>query len=344
MLVQALSLSSETAADILKKDEYCDIYEEVFNQENFYFWRMTANGSVELVLVFRDIEDFDRSLEAQVVFDYRLHKDRFFFVVWTLSDPIHPLGFPIGFSTTVENDRLALAQLFQQSEIVVHFLSLLDDELLHIYTQFFDFTQEEKQRANAEYQVKASRSEIIEKKNNSYLIRDGSTLKDQQLSETGLGYLLDFSSLKNKANEESAKEKLMAAILTAVEMFKNHPRTEVRNSSFIVWVGEKREENTNGDAAILLEFYMTPPLNEFVDVVSDDQTRENPLSTVLLAFPEFLTTLEARPVDRGAYPLLQYKSQSIWHLEPNDKLESRLAALSGGRPNPYAEKQEDTHG
>ncbi|HJV45699.1 MAG TPA: hypothetical protein VJ824_08215 [Bacillota bacterium] len=328
----AIPLSNETTGQILPKDPFQDLYTEVMDEGRRYFWRMNSHQTVELVVVFEDIEDFDRSLEAQVSIDFQTYKDILILVVWTVTDPVNPLGFPISLDRL--NDQEIIEQILNQSTISIHFLTMLDEELLHIYSQTIELSDEEKAMANRMYQATCSEEE--NNSNEEILSMHSEELTDNQLTPLGTGYLLDYSSLLKKVGEEQAREKILSALLTAVDLVKGHPRAEVRQCSFLVWVAQRSERTSKGEDSILMEIYLTPPLDQLFDVVNDNQQAENPLSTVLLTFTEFLTTLEARPVDRGAFPLLQYHAQVVSFIEPDEELEKRLTSLRETKPDPYA--------
>ncbi|MBP1930612.1 hypothetical protein [Ammoniphilus resinae] len=335
------ALSASTVGNILARDLYHDLYKDIAEENNRYFSRRNSNGEVELIIAFDDIDDFSNSTHSNVMIDFQSYKDRFFLTVWTQTDPTKPLGFPIKFQLTEDADVEKLEQIFNQDKIWIHYLATENEELIHVFSEAYDLPEGEWEQSKKLFIQALSQkdqphteSEII-----PFQIKEADHLHDSDLTQEGIGYLLDFSSLIQKWGEEEAKVKLMESLLQAMQMIQRHPREEVRQSRLLIWVAERAETTNEEKESRLISLFVTPNLQQWLDIVSEMQEFENPLSTVLLAFPEFLMTLEDNPLKHGAFPLILYEQGSFYHLELDEDVQDRLEKLySFGGRNPYHTK------
>ncbi|RXT14956.1 hypothetical protein [Ammoniphilus sp. CFH 90114] len=331
-------LSEKTIGNLLETDEFRDLYDTVWELGDRYFVRQDLSGRVDFVIVFQDIEDFSRSSSSQVMLDYKTYKDHFYIVIWTLTDPENPLGFPIGFNRNNPMEIEKLHDLLSQEQIWIHYLATEDEDLIHIYSEAYLFPSNERGAWLDKIKEPLS-GEQLEDIDSSILTKGAYQLTEAQLLQDGIGYLLDYSSLVTKHTEAGAEERLMSSLLQALTLVKNHPNPAVRESSFLLWIREKREFTQKGSEARLVTVFMSPSLQELLDLVNDQQAEENPLSSVLLSMPEFLMTVEAQPIQEGAYPLVEYAGGDIIQLELNEQVQERLSELYvWGDDNPYANK------
>ncbi|MEW9667460.1 hypothetical protein [Ammoniphilus sp. 3BR4] len=329
------ALSEETVGNILEKDSFPDLYDCVWNEGKHYFSRSDSSGRVDIVIVFQDIEDFSQSSGSQVMLDFQVYKGQFFIVVWTLTDPQNPLGFPVGFKMNDQQEEEQLQQIFQQEQLWIHYLAMEEQLLIHIFSEAYQLPPDEREaclKRIKDLPAPQSREEGDE----AIRTKEAHQLTDEQLLEDGIGYMIDYSSSVGKYGEEQAEERLMSSLLQALTLIKNHPNPAVRTSSFLIWIREKREHTHQGQEARLVTIFMSPPLNHLLDLVNDQQVEENPLSSVILSMPEFLMTVEANPLQEGAYPLIQVEEGAMIHLELDESLQEKLSKLyTGGEENPY---------
>lgn len=329
-------LTEQTVGQWLDPDLFDDLYQKVWDQGKSYFARMLEDGRVDLTIVFQNIDDFGESSGSQLLIDYKIHKDTLFLIVWTLTDPKNPLGFPIPFKLTEPDDLLLLKRIFEQKQIWIHYLAIENEHLIHVFSEAYEIPDSEKHKISNLFNEQQRADDQVESNEEDILVKDADKLLDNQLLAEGIGYSLDYTAMIKKGNEESAKEKLMSALLQGLMMIKRHPRSDVRESSFLLWVEEKRESTRQGDDARLITIYMTPMLNELFEVVSNHHQDENPFTSVLFGFPEFLITVQRKPLDHGAFPILEYKGGMLMHLELDDAFLHRLSGLySGDGENPY---------
>jgi len=332
------ALSGATVGNILERNLHADLYKEVSEENNRYFSRRGPSGDIELIIAFDDIDDFSNSTHSNVMIDFQSYKDRFFLTVWTETDPEKPLGFPIKFQLSEEADVEKLKLIFNQEKIWIHYLATENEELIHVFSEAYALPREAWEQSRELFKQALAQKDqpYIESETNPFQIKEADQLSDFDLTQEGTGYLLDFSSLIQKWGEEKAKEKLMESLLQAMQMIQRHPREEVRQSRLLVWVAERAETNHEGKESRLISLFVTPNLQQWFDVVNEMQEYENPLSTVFLAFPEFLMTLEDKPLKHGAFPLTLYEQGNFYYLELDEEVQGRLARLytDGGR-NPY---------
>ncbi len=332
-------LTEQTVGQWLDPVLFNELYQKVWEYGEQYFARMHENGQVDLTIVFQNVDDFGESSGSQILIDYKFYKDSFFLIVWTLTDPKNPLGFPIPFKLTEPHDLLVIKRIFEQVQLWIHYLAIEDGHLIHVFSEAYEIPDTEKHKILDLFDEQQGIEIREESEKEEFFVKDTDELLDEQLLSEGIGYSLDFTSMIKKGNEELAKEKLMSALLQAMMMIKRHPRSDVRESSFLLWVEEKRETTSRGEDATLLTIYMTPILDELFEVISNDHQEENPFSSVLLGFPEFLTTVQRKPVDYGALPILEYREGAMMHIELEAQFIRRLRSLySGEGENPYIQE------
>ncbi|WP_134700220.1 hypothetical protein [Ammoniphilus sp. YIM 78166] len=332
-------LSKQTVGCILDEPRFSDLYFLIREEGQLYFSREDSLGKMDIIIVFDNIDDFTESSGSNILLECKTYKDRMIFVVWTLTDPENPLGFPIAFSMTDRVEREQFRRLIEQEQVWIHYLAIEEESLIHIFSEAYTLPQQEKEEWFQ--QVKAlmdhNSSEQSKDDQEEPLIRSAMGVSEKLLLQEGIGYALDFTSLVNKYGVQQAEERLLESLLHALSSIKNHPSSGVRESTFLLWVEEKREWGKDGKEARLLTVYMSPPLTELLAVVHDQQMEENPISTALLSMPEFLVTVQGRPIEEGAFPIMEYNRGEVIHLELDEEFQERLSKLydGPGEKNPY---------
>ena len=331
-------LSEQTVGSILDEHRFSDLYTLIRDEGQLYFSREDSPGKIDLIVVFDNIDDFSESSGANILLECKTYKERMILVVWTLTDPQNPLGFPIAFSMDEQGDRDRFYALIGQNQIWIHYLAMEEENLIHIFSEAYTLPQEERQEWFNEVKsfIHPSAGEQ-EDDSEGPLSKSAMKVAEELLIQDGIGYSLDFTSLINKHGELQAQERLLESLLYALSAIKHHPSSRVRASTFLLWVEEKREWTKKGEEARLLTVYMSPPLTELLAVVHDHQVEENPISTALLSMPEFLVTVQARPIETGAYPIIEYNQGEIIHLELEEEFQQKLSRLYNlGGKNPYS--------
>lgn len=329
-------LTGNSLGQWLSRDEYPDLYEEVWEQGNRYFYRQGENGNIDLVLVFQDIEDFSESTESQTTIEIQRHKDRIFLVVWTLHDLTNPLGFPIPFSISNGDELEELKIMMAQSKVWIHYLAMEEDQPIHVYSESVQLPKFELKELELHVEPTVQNEDIEEEQ---IYEKEADKLSEEQLLQWGIGYAIDFSSMIHKHGEEASEERLMTAVHEAVWRMRTHPFPKVRDSNFLIWVAEKRNKTKPDGDSRLLTVFISSNHDEMVDFDGSTE-EENPFTTVLLTLPEFLATLQAQPIEHGAYPIMEYDSGKLMHIQLDGEFRQKLAELWDGQGvNPYLQEE-----
>jgi hypothetical protein len=337
-------ITLDTCGEVLVKDQYFDIYRDVFEEDRRYFARWNESETLDLILAFQSIEDFSESSKSKTTLEFNRHADQFLLIVWTLTDPQNPLGFPIKFNLQDNLQHKAITQLLDQSQLWVHCLASEDEHLVHVYSELLSISEEDQQDGKRLLLSRGEQNDMAVEEGsqtnfNTIEITMDAGYTDDLLTASGIGYSIDLSSLVNKHGEEEARERIMSGIMQALYIVKRHPRSEARESSFFVWAAEADELTQRGEGARMLTIYITPPLEHIFEIIHISNDEENPFSRVFLSFTEFLRTEFESPLHRGAYPILTYKQGEIALVQLDGQLQQRLAHLyqtERGNNNPYS--------
>ncbi|RKD24052.1 hypothetical protein BEP19_06490 [Ammoniphilus oxalaticus] len=336
---QEKPLTAETVGHFLDEDTFPDLYEQVWNQGNRYFARPGENDHTDLIIVFQDIEDFSASTESKIVIDFKRHKDKLFLIVWTLTDPENPLGFPIPFEISDPVEMQRLESILSQEKVWIHSLAVeKDDQFIHIFSEAYELPEAERNIEKLQENLSSTEEEQEEAAPEEV---DANQLTDQQLTQMGFGYALDFSSMIAKQGEQEAQEHVMSAVLQAITMIKYHPQANIRTSQLLVWVSQQNERTAEGELAQLLTVYISSEHEELFQLWTSARQEADPFGAVFLSLPQFLTTLREKPLEKGSYPIMEFKAGELRHLQLSDQFRLRLASLWNGQgANPYlAEEQ-----
>ncbi|MEJ8546763.1 hypothetical protein [Brevibacillus borstelensis] len=338
---ERVSPTSATQGEVLDPAVYADLYHLAETEGLPYFARLAAAGDVELFLVFESIDAFSESTRDAVSVEFKTYRNKLLAVIWTLSDPLDPLGFPLSFDIKRTEDRCMALRMLEQGEVPLHYLAYEEGRLTHIYTEQITFSPEEAIQANAMIEALffdrteelPERAEVQEETEAQSVPL--SFLPDARLKEKGTAYLIDFARLQEKHGQDGAQHLLMSAIHQAVWVMRRHARSEVRETSFTVWAAENEG---------LLRLIVTPAMSDLFEVVHLSEDESNPFSRFLFALPEFLSTEDAEPLQCGAYPLIRMESGRLCHLELDDASAVRLGVLFAGlypeAMNPYRNELE----
>ncbi|USG67307.1 hypothetical protein NDK47_08550 [Brevibacillus ruminantium] len=319
-----VSPSQETQGEILDPKRYADLYQLAEQEGLPYFARLGASGDVELFLVFESIDAFSEATWDAVSVECKTYQSKFLAVIWTLSDPLHPLGFPLSFDIKRAEERFMALRMLEQEEVPLHYLSFEEGRLTHIYTEAISFSDGEKRQA--EQMIEAlfyDQAEALPKEAEVQEAAEAqsvplSFLSDSVLQEKGTAYLVDFARLQQKHGEEEAQHLLMSTIHQAIWVMRRHARSEVRETSFTIWAAEKEG---------LLRMIVTPEMSELFEVVHMTEEEANPFSRFLFTLPEFLSTEETVPLGCGAYPLIRVEAGRLYHIELDEADNARLGKL-----------------
>lgn len=320
------SPTANTMGDILSEELYADLYAKVRDKGLPYFARVNEAGTVELYVVYEQIEAFHEAMEEHTTLECRTYREKLLMVIWTISDPRHPLGYPLTFDCSDEQERILASTLASQDEIHLHHLWFSGNLLIHIYTDTINWSAGEKRRAK---QLIEHLSEPINKEKGTVLAeevreepiasRSAILLPAEQCCKEGIAYLFDYAELvKKHGGETGAHGVVMNALNQALLVMRRHARSEVRETTFTIWVAE---------LSGVLKIYLAPGLSDVFAVVHESEDDLNPFSKFLLAIPEFLRTEETEPLAEGAYPILMFEHSRLYHLELDLAVQQRLGEL-----------------
>lgn len=106
------SPEAATQGEVLDKSAYRDLYELASEAGLPYFARLNGQGEVELYLVFESVDAFVEQTRDAVSVEFKTYQGKLLGVIWTLSDPLQPLGFPLTFDIRQAEQRgMALKML-----------------------------------------------------------------------------------------------------------------------------------------------------------------------------------------------------------------------------------------
>lgn len=338
------SPSAETLGEVLDRTAYADLYRLVEGEGLPYFARLNGEGDVELYLVFESVDAFSEATRDAVSIEFKTYKEKLLAVLWTLHDPQNPLGFPLSFAVQDPAERRMALRLIVQGETPVHYLAFTDGQIIHIYTETITFSEAERRQAEGyvrrllagepRIEAEPAEGEVAEEELSSI---PAAQLSDQLLQEGGVAYLFAYRRMKARYGEEEAQHLLMNTLRQAILVMRRHARSDVRESSFTVWAGEREDT---------LALYITPDLYTLFDPVHHAEETAHPFTRFLLALPDFLEVQEGVPLLAGAFPILRYDAGKLFHLELDEAFQHRLARLfarmaAGNQAaNPYAGHKE----
>jgi hypothetical protein len=331
-----VSPSAQTQGNVLEPDVFADLYRLAGEEGLPYFARLNAAGQVELFLVFESVDAFSESTLDAVSVEFKAYQNKLLAVIWTLSDPQNPLGFPLSFDIKQPTERYMALRMLEQPKTLIHYLSYEGGQLTHIYSEAIAFSAEE--IARAEETIRSLYEDRREALPRETEVREepidsipAVTLPENVLAEEGVAYLIRFDRMRERHGGEGAEHLLMSTVQQAVWVMRRHARSEVRSSAFTVWVAEHGQ---------LLYLVVTPGLFHLFEIVHTSEDQSNPFHRFLLALPDFVETRELSPLQAGAYPILRYDSGRLYHLELDEGTQTHLAALHArlypGRHNPYS--------
>lgn len=331
------SPSERTITRALSKDAFSDLYELVHEQGLSYFPRINAEGDVELYLVFESIDAFTQSTHAEVYVEFKTYQDKLLAIIWTLNDPQNPLGFPIPFHIPTDQDRYMALRLLEQKQTWIHYLAYPTNQIIHIYSEAIQLPETEKSRIEAQVRKLYDGSGTTDEQDSDEEIKEheaetipASTLSQRTLLEEGKGFVFDYKRMLATHGEEGAQVTVMQAVHQALTVMHRHYTSQVRESTFTVWVAEN---------ASLLYLFVTPSLDELFDDLQGNEEEENPFSRFLLTIPEFVESVDGQPLRAGAYPIMRYDQGQWYHLELDEAFQQTLKRLFdeqiGNQLNPY---------
>ncbi|NGQ95401.1 hypothetical protein G3578_09560 [Brevibacillus sp. SYP-B805] len=336
------SLASPTEAtmgDVLNEGEYADLYHLAQAEGLPYFARLNGAGDVELYLVFESIDAFSEATRDAVSIEFKTYRQKLLAVIWTLSDPQEPLGFPLAFDIGKAEDRFMALRMLEQEHTPIHYLGFHDGNLIHIYSEAVTFSHRERERGEelirrlfeGEWETEAEPA-AEEVKEAEIATVPADVLSDTILREKGTAYHFAFDRMRERYGEEEAQHLLMSTLHQAMLVIRRHARSEVRESRFTIWAGEKEKS---------LLLMVTPDLSSLFEVIHMSADEANPFSRFLLALPDYRETTEEAPLAVGAYPILRYEAGQLFHLELSEATQERLARLyeaeagNQEKANPY---------
>lgn len=317
------SPDAQTQGEVLERERFSHLYELSEAQGLPYFARLDADGNVELFLVFESVEAFSEQTRDAVSLEFKTYRGKLLAVIWTLSDPMQPLGFPLSFDIQKAEDRYMALKMLEQPSTRLHYLAYEEGSLTHIYTEEIDLSAAEGTRVQqmirslyeGKHDALPEDAEVSEEEAKTI---PAICLPDAVLAETGIAYVFAHDQMVKARGEEAAHHLLMSTVQQAVWVMRRHSRSEVRECSFTIWAAERVD---------LLYLVVTPSLAQLFEVVHYSDEELNPFARFLLTLPEFLHSEEAAPLALGAFPILRYEGGRLYHLEIDGRTQEHLARL-----------------
>lgn len=334
---QIVSPSPATVGEFLDEADFRDLYRLAGEEGLPYFVRLNGEGTVELFLVFENVEAFSEATSDAVSIEFKTYQNKLLAIIWTLSDPMNPLGFPLSFDIAKEEDRFMALALIGQPETPIHYLSYTDRRVLHIYSETITFSQAEREwvegiirRLYEEEQVEEAPAEEV--RETELATVPVSVLSDEMLREQGIAYEFRYPGQLQQSEEEEEQALLMNTLQQSLLVVRRHARSEVRESKCTIWAGQDREKIT---------LFITPDLSMLFQDSRITDGEANPFSRFFGDIPSYQGNRPDHPLMRGAYPILRYESGQLFHLELDESTQERLSRLfdsvgwSAQISNPY---------
>ncbi len=333
--VTLASPDESTQGECLDPVRFHDLYKLAGEEGLPYFARLNAQGVAELFLVFESVDAFTEQTRDAVSIEFKTYQNKLLAVIWTLSDPLQPLGFPLSFDIREAQEREMAQSMLRQESTPLHYLAYEEGSLTHIFSESITFSKEEIERANGMIQALFDgtqgelplESEVREEVTETI---SALSLPKPVLMEEGIAYVLDYRRMLESMGEEEAQHLLMRTVQQAVWVMRRHSRSEVRDSTFTVWAAEQGER---------LSLVVTPLFSHLFEVIHMSEDEANPFTRFLMTLPSFLLTADVSPVRIGAYPFLRYEKGRLYHLELDERMQQRLSELHqeafSGDINPY---------
>ncbi|AMA73701.1 MULTISPECIES: hypothetical protein [Aneurinibacillus] len=338
---ERVSPGEETMGEVLNRLAFQDVYHMVEEDGKQYFPRLNARGDVEIVIVYDDIDAFGEQAEAKVYLDFTRYKQNWIAVLWVVTDPEEPLGYPLLFDAVDDTMRYMAVRFLEQNAVWVHYTAQADSGLIHLYSEAISFPVTEKEKATTllleayHYDPGEEEDEGMPEKT-----APGRELSFERLSEKGFSFYFDYRLMENRFGEEGAREQAMGAMYRALWMMRRHPNPQAREAEILLWVGEKVGKNRAGEETRLLVVTMTPQLLDVYQIVNLSELEANPLATMLMSLTEYQKLEEEYPLQQGYIPIAGYENGTLLHIEWDERSFKRLAdAYAGEWPghqtNPY---------
>ncbi|GED12114.1 hypothetical protein [Aneurinibacillus migulanus] len=333
-------LGGDTLGETLDQLAFQDIYKMIQEDGIRYFPRLTSEGDVEVCIIYEDIDSFGEQADAEVYLDFSRHKDNWIAVLWVVTDPEDPLGYPLSFHITKETDRYLAVRFLEQERIWIHYLADVEAGVMHLYSEAISFSGHETERAGelmlAAYRYDPEKEEAEEMTERTI---SGEELELSRLREHGFSFYFDYRLMENRFGEEGARELVMGTIFRALWMMRRHPNPQAREAELLLWIGEKVGKNRADEETRLLVVTMTPQLLDVYQVVNLSELEANPLATTLMALTEYQFLEEEAPLENGYIPIAGYEDGTLVHIEweeaPLLRLERAFAGEYPHRSNPY---------
>ena len=316
------SPNRETMGEVLDEKQFADLYELAEAQGLPFFARINSQGEVELFIVFESVDAFSEQTGDAVTLEFKTYRQTLLAVIWTLSDPLQPLGFPLAFDIAKTEERYMALQMLEQPHTLLHYLAYEQGCLTHIYTEPIHLSAGEvnhaRQMVRSLYEGKEDLPADAEVQEEEAQTIPAVCLPAAVLQEQGVAYVFDYGRMLRELGEETGHHQLMSTVQQAILVMRRHAYSEVRESSFTVWVAEQ---------ASRLYLLVTPVLTHLFAGTNQPGDEANPFSRFLGSLAAFEQSEEASPLQLGAFPILRYEGGKLYHLEIDGHTQDLLARL-----------------
>lgn len=270
-----------------------DLYEKANFHEYPYFSRMNQQGNMELILIYKDIDEFSENENAYMQLEFSSRESQWIVMLWSLLPGLSPTGYPFLFDTRDSTMRTQVRQLLSQGQVTIHYLAWEGNNLWYIYQENISFHQQVDEGIRLflyayqfDEKINVEEREWIEKTMNP------SDLPQDCFKQEGLAIHLNFGALIKEEGEEKAKEKLMARALRGIH--------NVNGDPCFLWVGDRK----NNRICITI----TPGFFEEAN---------HPLLPFFMFLPEFEKVQKEKPGAFGDIPIVSVQEGILTFVEWN---------------------------
>ncbi|WP_139490157.1 hypothetical protein [Brevibacillus dissolubilis] len=358
------SPTAETMGELLDRAAFLDLYETAIVEGIPYFARINGTGDVELYLVFESVDAFSEATDESVSVEFKTYQNKLLAVIWTLSDPENPLGFPLTFDVHNERERYMAYRLVEQAETAIYYLAPEQERLLHIFSETVTFSGNEREQVrgmigflfnrSAGQTESAHESAETDQAAGNSINHSASTpvtdpkaihpasnqadydadavqseIKEEPIVSVDAMTLSDTILQDSGVAYQFAYDRLIAE---HGEEGAQHLLMSTVHQALLVMRRHNRSEVREtactvwvGEREQILSIYITPGLFDLFEVVHTSEDEANPFSRFLLAIPEFIQTQEGAPLAEGAYPIFRFDQGRLSHLELDEAFQARLA-------------------
>ncbi|HBI02762.1 MAG TPA: hypothetical protein DDY49_01860 [Paenibacillaceae bacterium] len=270
-----------------------DVYEKANYHLYPYFSRLNQQGKMELILIYKDIDEFSENEESQNQLEFSARESQWMVMLWAQLPGLEPIGYPFLFDTRYSAMREEARQLLAQGQVLIHYLAWEGNNLWYIYQENLSFQHQIEEGTRLflyayqfDDEILFEDEDLVEKTMNATELPTG------YLEHEGLSIYLNYGALVTELGEEKAREKVMARAFQGIH--------NVKGAEYFLWVGDRKNNR--------LSITLTPGFCE---------EREHPLLPFFMFQPEFEKVKREKPGSFGDIPIVSVQEGILTFIEWN---------------------------